>query len=561
MSKLELDIDIKTGGGSKQTLKELKKEIKDLTSEVLSAEEGTKEWLNSLNRLAQAKDKLQDLNKAVNALDPGAKAAAFARLGSTLANGFQAATGAMALMGVESEELTKTLLKVQAATALAQGVQGMKDFGKEIVNVGNVIKVAFSSNPIGAIIIALTAVTAAIAAVVNQVTMYSDEVDVLNEKLEEQKKIEEDRVRIINNEITALTGIEGKEREILVLRKEQIEESIKTAQASVAVSIQKLKEAAANDTLFESLTKLIGGEKAYHLLKATRIAENIKQLQEDKKLLDELGAKLTQSQTNINNFDKQEKEKQIQQQNKHKSELEKLNQEKNDIIIQQEEYYAKLYKQIQEEKTKKEKEELDKRKKQVEESDKERYEVELKGIEERNRLAEDMDKKREDEEKRRGDARKGLIMDVVSSIASIGNIFINNQKKLEKFNKGIAVTNLAIDSAMAISKAVAASAGVPFPGNLPAIATAVAAVLANIAKARQLLSTAGETSAPSLSGASSGTPAASFTNGSMSNGPALPQNTSTQLNNEGQIVQAVVVETELSTAQRRIRNYEDGATI
>ena len=96
-------------------------------------------------------------------------------------------------------------------------------------------------------------------------------------------------------------------------------------------------------------------------------------------------------------------------------------------------------------------------------------------------------------------ARIAIEQSVVSSLASLGNIFINNQKKNEAFQKSVAGIQLAIDTARAISGAVAAAqAAGPFPANLAAIATGVGSVLANIAQAKKLLSSAGSSSAPSL---------------------------------------------------------------
>lgn len=49
------------------------------------------------------------------------------KVASGLASGFAAVQGTAALLGIENENLEKTLVKVQAAMAIAQGVGGMKD--------------------------------------------------------------------------------------------------------------------------------------------------------------------------------------------------------------------------------------------------------------------------------------------------------------------------------------------------------------------------------------------------------------------------------------------------
>lgn len=77
-----------------------------------------------------------------------------------------------------------------------------------------------------------------------------------------------------------------------------------------------------------------------------------------------------------------------------------------------------------------------------------------------------------------------------AAINSLGEIFIKDQERLAQFQKTMALFQLGLDTARAISAGIAASAGVPFPGNLIAIVTTVATVLANIAQAKSLLSTA-----------------------------------------------------------------------
>tara|TARA_R110002020_G_scaffold92899_2_gene224446 strand:- start:800 stop:2770 length:1971 start_codon:yes stop_codon:yes gene_type:complete len=58
--------------------------------------------------------------------------------------------------------------------------------------------------------------------------------------------------------------------------------------------------------------------------------------------------------------------------------------------------------------------------------------------------------------------------------------------------KAMALTGIIIDTAKGISGAIAAGAGVPFPGNLLAIATGVSSVLAGIANAKAVFAKTGE---------------------------------------------------------------------
>ncbi len=77
------------------------------------------------------KDRMDDLNATISGLHPD-RFERIATITGTLANGFAAAQGAAALLGGESEELQKQMIKVQGAMALSQGIAGMKDMGKQI---------------------------------------------------------------------------------------------------------------------------------------------------------------------------------------------------------------------------------------------------------------------------------------------------------------------------------------------------------------------------------------------------------------------------------------------
>lgn len=71
-----------------------------------------------------------------------AKFEAVQKISSGLASGYSALTGVTALLGVENEEFEKTLIKVQSAMSIAQGVGGLKDL---IEGLGQA-KVAFGNN-------------------------------------------------------------------------------------------------------------------------------------------------------------------------------------------------------------------------------------------------------------------------------------------------------------------------------------------------------------------------------------------------------------------------------
>lgn len=101
----------------------------------------------------------------------------------------------------------------------------------------------------------------------------------------------------------------------------------------------------------------------------------------------------------------------------------------------------------------------------------------------------------------------------INGLKSIGEMAIKDQEKAQKFSAVMTASQMALDSARAISGAVAATAGIPFPANIPAIATAVATVLGNIATAVKAFKQAKVGSAPSVS-SSGGSASSSSSNAS-----------------------------------------------
>jgi hypothetical protein len=73
-------------------------------------------------------------------------------------SGFSLAQGAFAAFGSESKEVEQALLKVQAAMAIQQGVQGIREAIPAIRQLANEIRVAIGSTGIGLIVFALGAI-------------------------------------------------------------------------------------------------------------------------------------------------------------------------------------------------------------------------------------------------------------------------------------------------------------------------------------------------------------------------------------------------------------------
>lgn len=193
-----------------------KKQLKEATAELVNMSmkfgESSVEAQNAAKKVAGLKDAIGDAKALADTFNPDKK---FVALGGALQGataGFSALQGAMGLFGSDSEELNKTLLKVQSAMALQQGISGIfgaidsfKMLKTEVMGFGIVQKAvtagqwlwnaAMAANPIGAIVAVVAALIAGIVALTSWLIKSSDaakqnatQIKESAKALEEQKK-------------------------------------------------------------------------------------------------------------------------------------------------------------------------------------------------------------------------------------------------------------------------------------------------------------------------------------------------------------------------------------
>lgn len=158
----EIGITAKDIGGS---VKSIKTELREAKAEAIEMArkfgDSSVEATNAAKKVAGLKDEIEDLGIKIKGVNPD-KFARLASLGQGVAQGFVAAQGAMALFGGESKDLEKTMIKLQGAIALSQGLQGLKDTKLAFSGMATSAKKAFleikaglTSTGIGAIIVAI----------------------------------------------------------------------------------------------------------------------------------------------------------------------------------------------------------------------------------------------------------------------------------------------------------------------------------------------------------------------------------------------------------------------
>jgi len=146
---------------------------------------------------------------------------------------------------------------------------------------------------------------------------------------------------------------------------------------------------------------------------------------------------------------------------------------------------------------------------------------------------------------------------VLNSINQLVEASGNQSREAVVLQKTLAIAQIAIDTAKAIVGAIAQAQSVPYPGNLVAIATGVAAVVAGIASAVSTLNTA------NVPGGGSAAPPQAP---QVTTAPAVQQATAgtTELGGAEQAqlapIQAYVVETEVTGNQNNVNQIESQAT-
>jgi hypothetical protein len=144
MAENQLSFDIKVGGNQEQAIGSLKKQLREAQQDVqaLSDKFGatSEQAIEAAKRASELKDRIGDAKALTDAFNPDAKFKALTASLSGVAGGFAAAQGAIGLFGAESEAVEKTLLKVQSAMALSQGLQSVGESIDSFKQLGAVVK-------------------------------------------------------------------------------------------------------------------------------------------------------------------------------------------------------------------------------------------------------------------------------------------------------------------------------------------------------------------------------------------------------------------------------------
>jgi len=256
-----IDFDLNLNlGNLKQQLKEAQQDVQTLADKFGAT---SREAVEAAKRAAELKDRIGDAKNLTEAFNPDAKFKALSASLSGVAGGFAAYQGAMGLVGVESKDLEKQLLKVQSAMAIAQGFQALgeaRDSFKQLkavaIDAFNGIKTAIGSTGIGLLVVALGAIYAYWDDIKAAVSGVSEEQKKLNALSQKNADQENEKLKAINNQDNILK-LQGKsEKEIL---------DIKIKQTDEAIAANKINQ---ENQIINTKLAVEGAQRNYEMLKS-----------------------------------------------------------------------------------------------------------------------------------------------------------------------------------------------------------------------------------------------------------------------------------------------------
>jgi hypothetical protein len=384
---IEIDVDVLNAQGGIASLgktfedvekntKSLKAQLREAITEVQQMNEKfgetSKEAINAAKRAAELKDKIEDANDAVQAFKGEGTFLATSKALSSVASGFGAVQGAMGLIGVESKDVQEQLLKVQSAMAVADGLAGLEDAGRSFKQLATVAKsytivqkavtaaqwlwnAAMSANPIGAIVVVVTALIAAGYALVkmfmdsSEATKKAEKANIeLNKSLDNQVKAQKkanQEAELSSDHQLKMAKASGKSadeiRKLSVeLANQEFAQKYANAQTLRAIAIEALRVAGLEDATEaqkETAKKALEAfNKANDDLKTSilnrrklildnRVAERQEQTDADKKAKEEADKKAEE------NKKEAEKKEQERRKDERKKQLDAINEQAKTI--------------------------------------------------------------------------------------------------------------------------------------------------------------------------------------------------------------------------------------
>lgn len=238
--------------------KSLKAQYKEAVAELqnVSAQYGetSQQAIKAAKAAADLKDQIGFSKDLVDSFNPDAKFNALSKSVGGVLDGFQAVEGAMGLVGVESEALQETMLRVQSVMALSQGIQGLMEAKDSFKQLGTValdalkgIRTGLAATGIGLFLVALGTIVAYWDDIKAAVSGVTAEQQKLNEESHANFETAKEQLTTLDAQDNVLK-LQGKsEREILNIKIKQVNTAIEKGKIELenVLKTSKAEEAAA----------------------------------------------------------------------------------------------------------------------------------------------------------------------------------------------------------------------------------------------------------------------------------------------------------------------------
>jgi len=257
---------------------QLRESVQELARLQNTAGASAKEIANAAKRAAELKDRIGDAKATIDAFNPDAKFKAFGQSIQGVAGAFAGAQGALALFGVESENVQKQLLKVQGALAFSEGlntilgsIDGFKNLAlvikTQVLQAFTTLRGALIASGIGALAIGLGLLIAnfdkvrdavlklvpglgvianAIGDIVTKVTDFVGITSEVDRGLELYAKNSKNRKEQYERELKVLESQGASERELSNKRKQIASEDINVLEAKKRNGVKLSEEETKN---------------------------------------------------------------------------------------------------------------------------------------------------------------------------------------------------------------------------------------------------------------------------------------------------------------------------
>jgi hypothetical protein len=234
-------IELEIQDNSKSLKAQYKEAVQELQRVSAAYGETSAEAVKAARAAAELKDQIGFSKDLVDSFNPDAKFNSLTKSFGGVLDGFQAFEGALGLVGVEGEAVQKTMLKVQSAMALSQGLQGLgeardsfKQLGVVAVNAFKGIKGAIAATGIGLLLVAVGTLYAYWDDIKEAVSGVSEEQTKLNKKTEANLKVAQEKVDSLNKQDNILR-LQGKtEKQILEMKIKELDATIAIAETNLA---------------------------------------------------------------------------------------------------------------------------------------------------------------------------------------------------------------------------------------------------------------------------------------------------------------------------------------